>query len=131
MGINVAQDKTSEEEVQEVQEVQIAKHNTKDLYSSPTQEGSLLQASQLSDTNPSSVKSDKDQHPERSNNFQTQEPVMTVTHNPDIKDKIDLTCLADGTAPPPIHQYLKLKTIPLKESKKIMTKISLKKGWKQ
>ena len=55
---------------------------------------------------------------------------MTVTHSPEIKDKIDLTFLADGTAPPPVHQYLKLKAIPLKDNKKKRKKINMIKKMK-
>ena len=111
VGVEVSHNRTS---LNEVKEVLVTQDNTVDLYVSPVaQEGDIprTQSSQL-DTN-----SDKD----------PQEPIMTVTHSLNIKDEIDLTCLADGTAPPPVHQYLKLKAIPLKDSKKKVKKISMKK----
>ena len=78
VGIEVTQNGKSENEVKEIL---VTQDNTVDLYVSPVAHDKNLpetQSSQL-DTN-----SDKD----------PQEPVMTVTHSPDIKDEIDLTCLA-------------------------------------
>ena len=38
------------------------------------------------------------------------EHVMSVVHSPHLKEEIDLTCLTDGSVPPSVHHYLKLKT---------------------
>ena len=35
---------------------------------------------------------------------------MSVVHSPHLKEEIDLTCLTDGSVPPSVHHYLKLKT---------------------
>ena len=49
-----------------------------------------------------------------------------MCHGP-IKDEIDLSCLTDALVPPAISNYLKLKYVPLRDSKNKTKRIILRK----
>ena len=55
---------------------------------------------------------------------------MAVTHNPEIKDEINLEYIFGGTAPASILQSLRLKPGVLRNSKKRVKRITLIKAKK-
>ena len=70
---------------------------------------------------------DKDsaQYPRHIDASQSQDPVIIINHDPEVKDEIDLEYIVGGTAPASIWPSLRLKPDVLRNSKKRVKRITL------